>query len=359
MAAVASAAASKEKAAGKNVKSEKDQLAIASAAIKGLGLSDQDLLNIYQKMLNIRHFEEQCNRAFRSGRVGGYLHLYIGQEATSMGVIDVLKKGDQVLSSYRDHAHCLALGSDPGSVMAEIMGRSNGVSHGKGGSMHLFDKEHGFAGGYGIVGGNVPLALGIGWALKYQKTDNVCVCYVGDGAMNAGAFHEALNMVALYKLPVLYVLENNLYAMGTSIDRSHANTNLASRSDSYAIPHTSVDGQDYFAVRKVTSEIVGKMRTTPYPHFLECITYRYVGHGAADDAKTQATYRNQDEVEEWRQRDPLGVIETVLRSRHLVDDARVHEMDRAGIDYAHAAIDYADSSPLCTPEDLTRDVYVV
>ncbi|HEY3328676.1 MAG TPA: pyruvate dehydrogenase (acetyl-transferring) E1 component subunit alpha [Capsulimonadaceae bacterium] len=358
MAVVASAGATKQVDADVSGKRDRDQIATAEAAIKALGLKDDDLIKIYRTMLDIRHFEEQCNRAFRAGKIGGYLHLYIGQEAISTGVIDCLKQGDQVLSSYRDHAHCLALGSDPNAVMAEIMGRATGISRGKGGSMHLFDKPHGFAGGYGIVGGNVPLSLGIGWALKYQKTDNICVCYVGDGAMNAGAFHESLNMVSLYKLPVLYILENNLYAMGTSIDRSHANTDLSSRAESYAMPHSKVDGQDYFTVRKAVNDIVTKMRKDPYPYFLECETYRYVGHGAADDAKTQATYRTHDEVEQWRKRDPLGVIEIVLRARNLVDDAKVKEFDKAAIEYAHSAYDYADASPACSPEELYQDVYV-
>ncbi len=358
MAVAASVGSAKKISVGSNGKGEKDQIATANAAIKSLGLSDADLVGIYKKMLEIRHFEEQCNRAFRAGKIGGYLHLYIGQEAISTGIIDCLKQGDQVLSSYRDHAHCLALGSDPGAVMAEIMGKATGISRGKGGSMHLFDKKNGFAGGYGIVGGNVPLSLGLGWALKYQKTDNICVCYVGDGAMNAGAFHESLNMVALYKLPVLYVLENNLYAMGTSIERSHANTDLETRADSYAMPHSKVDGQDYFAVRDAVTDIVTKMRKDPYPYFLECETYRYVGHGAADDAKTQSTYRTHDEVEMWRQRDPLGVIETVLRARNLVDDEKVKELDQAAIDYAHVAYEFADHSPHCLPEELYQDVYV-
>ena len=210
----------------------------ADAVIKSLKLSDDDLLHTYQQMLDIRHFEEQCNRAFRAGKVGGYLHLYIGQEAVSLGVLHTYKPGDQALSSYRDHAHCLILGSDPGKLMAEIYGKSTGISRGKGGSMHLFDKEHGFAGGYGIVGGNVPLAVGIGWALKhapeFKGNGNICVCFLGDGSMNAGGFHEALNMAQLYELPILYVLENNKYAMGTSVERSSANTDLASRVDSYA-----------------------------------------------------------------------------------------------------------------------------
>jgi pyruvate dehydrogenase E1 component alpha subunit len=231
------------------------------------------------------------------------------------------------------------------------------VSRGKGGSMHLFDKEHGFAGGYGIVGGNVPLSVGLGWALKYNRTDNICVCYIGDGAMNTGAFHESLNMAALYKLPVLYIIENNGYAMGTSIARSHANTDLGSRFDSYAIPHHKVDGQDYFAVRGAAAEVVAKMRKDPYPYCLDIITYRYSGHGAADGAATQSTYRTSEEIERWKRRDPIVVLGNVLREKGLVDNDKFHEMDRKATEKAKAAYEFADHSPVCSPEELYQDVY--
>jgi pyruvate dehydrogenase E1 component alpha subunit len=329
----------------------------ADEVIEKYDLGNEELLRVYQHMLDIRHFEEQCNRAFRSNKVGGYLHLYIGQEAVSLGVLHVCKKGDQVLSSYRDHAHCIALGSDPNKLMAEIFGKSTGVSRGKGGSMHLFDKEHGFAGGYGIVGGNIPISVGLGWALKYNKTDNICVCYIGDGAMNSGAFHESLNMAALYKLPVLYIIENNGYAMGTSIERSHANTDLGSRADSYAIPHRKVDGQDYFAVRGAVEEVVAKMRKDPYPYLMDVITYRFTGHGAADGAATQATYRTPEEIERWKQRDPLIVLSNILRSRDLLNDEKDKEMDTKAIEMARAAYDFADHSPLCEPSELLENVY--
>ncbi|MDQ2686950.1 MAG: pyruvate dehydrogenase (acetyl-transferring) E1 component subunit alpha [Armatimonadota bacterium] len=333
----------------------------ADAAIQSLKLSDDDLIHIYRQMLEVRHFEEQCNRAFRAGKVGGYLHLYIGQEAVSQGVLHACKPGDQVLSSYRDHAHCLVLGSDPGRIMAEIYGKSTGLSRGKGGSMHLFDKEHGFAGGYGIVGGNVPLSVGIGWALKHKSDlkdgHNVCVCYVGDGAMNAGAFHESLNMASLYKLPILYVLENNKYAMGTSVERSHANTDLASRADSYAMAHSKVDGQDYFAVRAAAQEIIDNMRRDPAPYFLEAITYRYTGHGAADGAETQITYRNPEELEQWKERDPILILAKVLRERGVLDDAKHEQWDKEAVAKARQAADFADNSPVCSPEELTQDVY--
>jgi len=333
----------------------------ADAVIKALKLGDADLLHTYQQMLDIRHFEQQCERAFRANKVGGYLHLYIGQEAVSLGVLSSYKPGDQALSSYRDHAHCLILGSDPNALMAEIYGKSTGISRGKGGSMHLFDKAHGFAGGYGIVGGNVPLAVGIGWALKYAPDfkggGNICVCFLGDGSMNAGGFHEALNMAQLYELPILYVLENNKYAMGTSVERSSANTDLASRVDSYGMAHSKVDGQDYFAVRSAAQEIIDNMRRSPAPYFLEAITYRYVGHGAADGAETQGTYREPSETEQWRGRDPLLILEKTLRDHGILDDAKKDAMDKQAVDMAHAAADFAETSPVCSLEELTQDVY--
>jgi len=333
----------------------------ADAVIKSLGLSDQDLLHTYEQMLEVRHFEEQCNRSFRAGKVGGYLHLYIGQEAVSQGVLHACIPGDQALSTYRDHAHCLVLGSNPHRIMAEIYGKSTGVSRGKGGSMHLFDKSVGFAGGYGIVGGNVPLAVGLGWALKH-KNDlkdkyNICVCFLGDGSMNAGGFHEAMNMAQLYELPILFVLENNKYAMGTSVERSHANTDLASRADSYAMANSKVDGQDYFAVREAAQSIVNNMRLAPAPYFLEAVTYRYSGHGAADGAATQITYRQPEELDEWKQRDPVNILGDVLRARGVLDDAKHEALDSAAIAHARAAADYADSSPICAPDELTQDVY--
>ncbi len=333
----------------------------AESAIKALKLSDADLLHTYQQMLDIRHFEQQCERGFRAGKVGGYLHLYIGQEAVSLGVLSSYKTGDQALSSYRDHAHCLILGSDPNKLMAEIYGKGTGVSRGKGGSMHLFDKKHGFAGGYGIVGGNAPLAVGIGWALKhapeFKGNGNICVCFLGDGSMNAGGFHEAMNMAQLYELPILFVLENNKYAMGTSVDRSSANTDLASRADSYAMAHSKVDGQDYFAVRQAAQEIIDNMRQHPAPYFLEAITYRYVGHGAADGAETQGTYRDPAETELWKSRDPLLILEKNLRECGILDDAKKDVMDKQAIDMARASADFAETSPVCSIEELTQDVY--
>jgi pyruvate dehydrogenase E1 component alpha subunit len=338
-----------------------DRAEIADAAIKSLKLSDKQLLRTYQLFLEVRRFEEQSYSSYRAGKIGGYLHLYIGQEAVSLGIVEACKPGDQYLSSYRDHAHCLNLGSDPNAVMAELYGKGTGISRGKGGSMHLFDKEHGFAGGYGIVGGNLPLAVGIGWALKYgpqRDGNNICVCFLGDGSMNSGAFHESLNMAQLYELPILFLLENNKYAMGTSVERSSANTDLSSRADSYAMANSKVDGMDYFAVRTACQEIVDKMRKKPAPYFLEAVTYRYVGHGAADNKGTQSTYREDAELEEWKRHDPVLMFEQTLRRRKVLTDKLQQSMDDEAKKIAHDAAEFAEQSPLCSPEELTEDVYV-
>jgi pyruvate dehydrogenase E1 component alpha subunit len=278
-------------------------------------------LGLYEKMVHIREFEELVGREWndKSHGMGGYLHLYSGEEAIAVGIIGALRKDDCFIGHYRDHGYALACGSDPGEVMAEICGRYTGCSKGKGGSMHICDAERGFYGGYGIVGGNVPIALGLGYAIKYRGGDQVCVCFFGDGSMNQGAFHETLNMAQLYRVPVLFVVENNGYAMGTSIERSHAlirdkeGATVAERVASYGMAYDTIDGQNIITVHERASEIVAEMRKNPAPFFLECKTYRYHGHGAADTPVTQSTYRSQDEVKDWRtNRDPISIAEGML-----------------------------------------------
>lgn len=317
-------------------------------------------LRFYEQMVHIREFEELINKEWNVPKhgIGGYLHLYSGEEAIAVGIIGALRSDDCFIGHYRDHAYALAAGSEPGQVMAEICGKATGCSKGKGGSMHICDASRGFFGGYGIVGGNVPIALGLGYAIKYRGGDQIAVCFFGDGSMNQGGFHETLNMCQLLKVPVLFVLENNGYAMGTSVERSHANPNLASRVDSYAIQHDVVDGQNLIAVHERVSEIVAEMRTNPAPFFLECTTYRYHGHGAADGAITQATYRTRQEVEQWRSsRDPIHMAEGMLNERGaLTEEDRKRIYDEA-IAAAHAAMDFSDESPNPAPEDVLKDVY--
>ncbi len=265
--------------------------------------------DILRQMIFIRKFEEATEREFRRGKIGGYLHVYIGQEAVATGIISAIRKDDIVFSGYRDHAHALTLGSDPAKVMAELFGKATGVSKGKGGSMHLFDVEHGFYGGYGIVGGHVTLAVGSAYGLRYQGTDRVVLCYFGDGAMNIGSFHEAMNMAGLWghegMCPIVYIIENNGYAMGTSVERHSALTDLSARVRAYDIPSEKVDGQDVFAVRGVADRVVRQARETGKPYCIEAMTYRFSGHGAADILQP---YRTKDEVEEHRHRDPIIIL---------------------------------------------------
>ncbi|MDX1932373.1 MAG: thiamine pyrophosphate-dependent enzyme [Capsulimonadales bacterium] len=314
----------------------------------------------YEQMVHIREFEELCAVAFKKGThgIGGYLHLYSGEEAIACGIIGALdrSKGDCFIGHYRDHGYALAAGSDPNEVMAEICGKATGCSKGKGGSMHICDAARGFYGGYGIVGGNVPIALGLGWALKYKKLDGVCVCFFGDGSMNQGGFHETLNMAQLYRVPVLFVLENNGYAMGTSIERSHANPNLASRVESYAMKYDTIDGQNIVTVHERATEIVEEMRRNPAPFFLECKTYRYHGHGAADEAK-QTVYRSREEIEQAKQRDPLVIAERLLLEQGAINDEEIERIRKEALAAAEASLKFSDESPNPSPDELLKDVY--
>ena len=314
-------------------------------------------IDILRQMIFIRRFEEATEREFRKGKIGGYLHVYSGQEAVASGILTALAKGDIVYSGYRDHAHALALGSDPGRVMAELFGKASGVSKGKGGSMHLFDVEHGFYGGYGIVGGHLTLAAGSAYALRYQQTERIVVCYFGDGAMNIGSFHEAMNMAGLWgkdgMCPILFVIENNGYAMGTSIERHSALTDLAARVRAYNIQTEKVDGQDIFAVRGVADRVVRQIRETGKPYCIEAVTYRFSGHGAADILQP---YRSKDEVERHRHRDPILILKNRLSEICGVTDDDVKKMDDQAIEEVARAVKFAEDAPIPEPQELFTDV---
>src|SRR6266852_4441320 len=298
--------------------------------------------DILRQMIFIRKFEEATEREFRRGKIGGYLHVYIGQEAVATGIISAIRKDDIVFSGYRDHAHALTLGSDPAKVMAELFGKATGVSKGKGGSMHLFDVEHGFYGGYGIVGGHLTLATGAAYALRYRESERITVCYFGDGAMNIGSFHEAMNMAGLWgkagMCPILFIIENNGYAMGTSVERHSALTDLSQRVRAYNIPTEKVDGQDVFAVRGVADRVVRQMRETGKPYCIEAITYRFSGHGAADILQP---YRTKDEVEEHRHRDPIGILRNRLGEICALTDEDVKTMEAWATSEVAAAVQFA------------------
>jgi pyruvate dehydrogenase E1 component alpha subunit len=308
-------------------------------------------------MILIRRFEEATEREFRRGKIGGYLHVYIGQEAVASGIISAIQKNDIVFAGYRDHAHALALGADPRKVMAELFGKATGLSKGKGGSMHLFDVEHGFYGGYGIVGGHVTLAVGSAYALRYQGTDRIVLCYFGDGAMNIGSFHEAMNMAGLWghdgMCPIVFIIENNGYAMGTSVDRHSALTDLSARVRAYDIPSEKVDGQDVFAVRGVADRVVRQVRETGKPYCIEAMTYRFSGHGAADILQP---YRSKDEVEEHRHRDPIAILQKRLVEMSGLADDDVKKMDEQSSEIVAGALKFAEESPQPEPEELYRDV---
>jgi pyruvate dehydrogenase E1 component alpha subunit len=322
-------------------------------------VNKEELLGLYRLMALIRRIEESTYRKFREGKMGGYLHRYDGQEALAAGVIPLLRlPGDFILCTYRDHAHALACGTDPKAVMAELMGRATGCAGGKGGSMHLIDPERGFLGGDGIVGGPVPVSVGVGWAIKYRSTDNVCVCYFGDGAMNQGGVHEALNMAGLFKLPILYILENNRYAMGTSVERSTGQPDFVLKAKAHGIEGERVDGMDVLTVRDAAQRALKRIRKTGEPYFLELDCYRFVGHGIGDD-NTQGWkfYRTEEEVAEWKERDPILKLRAALEARGLMTEADAEAMDAEARRVVEEAIAFAESSPEPPPDSLYENVF--
>jgi len=320
---------------------------------ESLTRTKEDLIAMYQMMLLIRSFEEKTPEQYAKGKIGGFLHLYSGQEAVAVGFISALGEDDYVIGAYREHGQCIAKGTDPKFVMAELFGKVTGVSKGKGGSMHMFDVKRGFLGGHGIVGGGMPLAIGVGLAIKYRKTDQVCVCFFGDGAVNEGAFHESLNMVALWDLPVIYVLENNLYGMGTAVYRASSIPDLIKRAACYDIELEQVDGMDVLAVREVADRAVRIAREDKRPRFIEAITYRFRGHSISDPG----TYRTKEEVDQWRKRDPITRMEQYLKENRMVTDKDIERMHAEAGEKIREAIEFADSSPFPPPDALCEDVY--
>jgi pyruvate dehydrogenase E1 component alpha subunit len=313
-------------------------------------------LGLLRSMLLQRRFEERCAEAYALGKIGGFCHLYIGQEATGTGAIAALRDDDYVVTTYRDHAQAIARGVSPRAIMAELFGRADGVSRGKGGSMHLFSREHNFLGGHGIVGGHIPLATGVAFAIKYRGRDQVCLCFFGEAAVNNGAFHEALNMAGLWKLPVIYLIENNRYGMGTALERASAINDIAERARAYDMPRAVVDGQDVLAVRQVVGEAVERARTEQVPTLIEARTYRFMGHSMSD--AVSGTYRSKAELEEHVKRDPITVLRTVMQERGEIDDAGVAALDAEVRAVCEDAWAFADASPEPPVEALTEDVTV-
>ncbi|NEX92676.1 pyruvate dehydrogenase (acetyl-transferring) E1 component subunit alpha [Caulobacter sp. 17J65-9] len=313
-----------------------------------------ELLKFYREMLLIRRFEERAGQLYGMGLIGGFCHLYIGQEAVAVGMQEIAKKGDQIITGYRDHGHMLAAGMDPKEVMAELTGRAGGSSKGKGGSMHMFSIEAGFFGGHGIVGGQVALGTGLAFADWYRTNGNVSFTYFGDGAANQGQVYESFNMAQLWKLPVVYVIENNQYAMGTSIERASATTELYMRGASFGIPGEQVDGMDVYAVKDAGARAAEHARSGQGPFILEMKTYRYRGHSMSDPAK----YRTKEEVDEVKKtKDPIDLVKTLI-AQAGIDDAQVKKIDDEVKAIVLEAVEFAQTSPEPDPSELYTEVYV-
>src|SRR5438270_6199832 len=314
------------------------------------GVDAETAKQLLHEMMLIRRFEEKAAENYALGKIGGFLHLSIGEEAVAVGVTSALRSDDYAISTYREHGHCLAKGSDPRRAMAELFGRSGGLSKGKGGSMHLFDKSVNFLGGHAIVGSHLPLAAGIGFSIKYQGGDQVCVCYFGDGAVPEGEFHEALNLASLWKLPVIWVCENNRYAMGTSLERALAETEIYKFGQAYKIPSEPVDGMDVLAIREAAARAVARARKDKTPALLEVRTYRFRGHSMRDPAG--AVYRTKEEVEREKLRDPVMIFAERCVKEGALTEADVKMMEKVVADQVDEAVAFADASPPPPPEEL-------
>jgi pyruvate dehydrogenase E1 component alpha subunit len=310
---------------------------------------------LLETMALIRRFEEEAGRQYQQAKAGGFLHLAIGEEATIVGTTSVMRDEDYLIGTYRTHGHAIARGTDPKNVMAELFGRVDGCSGGRGGSMHIFDRERRFMGGYGIVGGNLPIAAGLALSSDYKGEDAVTVCMFGDGASNSGNFGETMNLAALWKLPVVFLVENNLYGMGTSIERHSAVTDLSRKAEGLGVPGVRVDGMDVLAVREIVSEHVRIAREDRQPTLVEAFTYRFRGHSAADPE----VYRTKEEVEEWRKKDPIAVFRDRLVTEGVIDEEELDRMDERVEERVMGAVEFADNSPEPELESLYDHLYVV
>jgi len=319
------------------------------------GFSEDKLLEILRNMLLFRRFEEKAEEAYAIGKIGGFCHLHIGQEGAAEGCIAPLREDDYVITAYREHTQALAKGIDAKHVMAELYGRSSGASGGKGGSMHIFGADQGFMGGHGIVGGQIPLATGMGWAIKYRDEDRVTVCFMGDAAVNQGAFHEALNMAAIWDLPVIYVVENNEYGMGTAFKRVSA-TEIKDRSAAYGIPASVVDGQDVLATYRHFEKLVEEVRKGGGPRFVEVRTYRFRGHSMSDPVS--GTYRSKEEVTERSEAsDPITILVDRLFEADILDQEGLEALDKEARAEAEEAASFADEAPVPEAGELYTHVY--
>jgi pyruvate dehydrogenase E1 component alpha subunit len=316
-------------------------------------ISDDELVALYKMMFLIRRFEEKASEMYVRGKITGFSHLYIGEEAVAVGAITTLNERDYVISSYRDHGHCLAKGADPNVVMAELFGRTTGISKGKGGSMHLFDNQLRFMGGYAIVAGGLPITVGVGMAIQYTEDNAVAVTFFGDGATNAGAFHESLNVAVAWKLPIIFICENNFFAIGTSLDRVAPTKELFKRVKAYSIPSERVDGMDVLAVREATSRAVERARDGDGPSFIEAVTYRYRGHSMSDPDD----YRTKREEKIWKDRDPIIKLAKQLRDKAIISPDDLKEIQDEINQRVDEAVKFADTSSWPELKELMTDIY--
>ncbi len=322
--------------------------------VKARNITDDELVRLYRMMFLIRRFEEKAAEMYARGKITGFTHLYIGEEAVATGAISSLHERDYVISTYRDHGHCLAKGADPNVVMAELFGRITGINKGKGGSMHLFDNKLRFLGGYAIVAGGLPIAVGVGMALQYKDEDCVVTTFFGDGATNAGAFHESLNAASAWKLPIVFICENNFFAIGTSLDRVSPSKELYKRVKAYNMPSERVDGMDVLAVREATERAIERAREGEGPSFIEAVTYRFRGHSMSDPDD----YRTKREEKIWKERDPIVKLAKQLRDKAIISPDELKELQDEVNAKVDESIKFADESSWPELEELMKDIYV-
>jgi pyruvate dehydrogenase E1 component alpha subunit len=319
------------------------------------GFDREQLHRLLRQMLVGRRFEEKAAEAYAIGKIGGFCHLYIGQEAVTIGAYAALRPEDYVLSAYREHVQALTKGISARAIMAELYGRRDGCSKGRGGSMHLYSAEHNFLGGWGIVGGQIPLATGVGFAIKYRESDEVCVCFMGEAAVNQGAFHESLNMAALWKLPVIFIVENNRFGMGTAWERASSLYDIAQKAHAYDMPSAVADGMDVLSMYETMREAVDRARRDKVPTLIEARCYRFMGHSMSDPV--HGVYRTKDEVEEHKARDPIRRFIEDLKDASLLTEDELKAMDEAVHEEVDDAGRFADESPEPDPDTLYDDVY--
>lgn len=316
-------------------------------------MEKSEYLDLYHQMVLIRRVEERSAELYQQGKIGGFLHLYIGQEAVSTGLISARKPGDRVITAYRDHGVAINVGISARQVMAELLGKSTGISKGKGGSMHMADVEKNFWGGHAVVGAHLPIAAGLALGDQYQSNDGVTICMFGDGATNIGFFHEALNLSKVWNLPVLWVTENNKYGMGTEVERASAVSEISQKADGYGIPNVRVDGMNVIDVRQAAKEHLAYIREGNGPFFLEAITYRFRGHSMGDPER----YRQKDEVKKWQEEDPIGIYRQYLLKEKIASSEELDELESKVEAETQDAIEFAESSPEPAPEELFKDIY--